>query len=95
MSNFSVVTKISTNGYTLKLSDCTFLSRFYYACYHNDYDYITQIALADDNKGVSVKFRKKMSKKWKFFAEKNSYKIAPPFKNKYFSLERDTESFLA
>ena len=70
MSNFSVVTKISTNGYTLKLTDCTFLLRFYYACYQKDYEYISQIALADDNKGVSVKFRKKMSKKMEVFRRK-------------------------
>ena len=70
MSNFTVVTKISTNSYTLKLTDCIFLLRFYYAFHHKDYEYIRQIALADDNKEVSVKFRKKMSKKMEVFGRK-------------------------
>ena len=72
MPFFSVVTKILTPGYTLNLLDRTFLLHFYYACYHRDYEYIGQIAIADDNKGVFVKFRKKSSKKIKVFCRKKS-----------------------
>ena len=72
MSKFSVVTKISTNGYTLKLTDCPLLLRFYYPHNHENYKYIAQIALADDNKGGFVKFRKKSSQKIAFFDRKKS-----------------------
>ena len=72
MSNFSVVTKISTNGYTLKLTDCPLFLRFYCPDNHENYKFIAQIAVADDNKGVFDKFRKKSSQKIAFFDRKKS-----------------------
>ena len=75
MSNFSVVTKISTNGYTLKLTDCPLFSRFYCPDNYENYKFIAQIAVADDNKGVFDKFRKNQVKKSRFLTEKNQYKI--------------------
>ena len=70
MPFFSVVTKILTPGYTLNLLGRTFLLHLYYACNHRDCEYIVQIAIADDNKGVFVKFRKKSSKKIQVFYRK-------------------------
>ena len=83
MSNFSVVTKISTNGCTLKLTDCPLLLRFYCLDNHENYKFIAQIAVADDNKGVFDKFRKKSSLKIAFFTEKNQYKIFGCFFSKF------------
>ena len=72
MSKFSVVTKISTNGYTLNLTACPLFKRFYCPDNYENYKFIAQIAVADDNKGVFDKFRKKSSLKIKFFYRKKS-----------------------
>ena len=75
MSIFSVVTKISTYGGTLKLRDWNYLNHFSDAKYHVDSDYETQMAKNDDNKGHIVDFLKISRKKSLNFPRKNSYKI--------------------
>ena len=70
MSLFSVVTKISTHGDTLKNRASTFWTHFSYWKIHADYKYKTQIAKIDDNKGVLVNFLEKSTLKNEFFQRK-------------------------
>ena len=70
MSIFSVVTKISTYGGTLKLRDWNYLNHFSDAKYHVDSDYETQMAKNDDNKGHIVDFQKILRKKSLNFSTK-------------------------
>ena len=70
MSIFSVVTKISTYGGTLKLRDWNYLNHFSDAKYHVDSDYQTQMAKNDDNKGHIVDFLKILRKKSLNFSTK-------------------------
>ena len=75
VSFFSVVTKISTYGDTLKHRAWTFLNDFPDAKDHEDYDYKTQIAKNDVNKGHIFDFRKISDKKIEIFLTKKFIKI--------------------
>ena len=70
MSIFSVVTKISTYGGTLKLRDWNNLNHFSDAKYHVDCDYEFQMAKNNDNKGHIVDFLKILRKKSLNFSTK-------------------------
>ena len=70
MSIFSVVTKISTYGGTLKLRDWNNLNHFLDAKDHVDSDYETQMAKNDDNKGHIVDFLKILRKNSQNFSTK-------------------------
>ena len=58
ISNFSVVTKISTNGGTLKNRVWNNLNHFSDVKDHEAFDYGTQMTKNDVNKGHIVDFRK-------------------------------------
>ena len=70
MSLFSVVTKISTHGDTLKNQASTFWIHFSYLKIYADYKYKSQIAKIDDNKGVLVNFQEKSTLKNEFSERK-------------------------
>ena len=79
---FSVVTKISTYGDTLKHQDWSILNHFSDTKHHVNSDYETQIDKNDDNKGHIVDFRKIMYKKIDiFFHKKNHKKFFDVFSN--------------
>ena len=63
LSIFSVVIKISTNGGTLKIRVWNNLNYFLDVKDHDNFDYETQMAKNDVNKGHIVNFRKISSKK--------------------------------
>ena len=75
VSIFSVVTKISTYGGTLKHRAWTFLNHFLDAKVHVDYDYKAQMAKNDVNKGHIFDFRKISDKKIEIFPTKKFIKI--------------------
>ena len=79
MSIFSVVTKISTYGGTLKLWDWNNLNHFLDAKDHVDFDYETQMAKNDDNKGHIVDFLKISRKKSLNFSTKKFIENFPMF----------------
>ena len=73
MSFFSVVTKISTDGNTLKLRWSTFRKHFLYNSDYKNNEYITQIAIGFDNKGHIVDFLN-------FLCEKNDILFTKKYK---------------
>ena len=73
-SLFSVVTKISTHGGTLKKQVWNNLSYFSDVKGHEDFDYELQMAKNDVNKGHIVDFREILSKKSPVFYTKKIHR---------------------
>mgnify|MGYP003331790319 CR=1 FL=1 len=71
---FSVVTKTSTHGDTLKHWASTFLTHYLNVEHHKDDEYVFQIAIAIVNKGHIVDFPIFLTEEKTFFQPKISYK---------------------